>query len=174
MLTKEKETVVPPEALARYEPSFFANPFATLRRMTEEMDRYFGDVGFRRGLAWPRETALTPWTPDIEVFQKDNQFFVKADLPGLAKEDLKVEILEHAIVLHGERKKETEETGKDFYRSELTYGSFYRTIPLPEGAIVEAAKATFANGVLEVVLPVPPKPELKARRLEIEVPIEKK
>jgi HSP20 family protein len=175
MLTREKEQFHAPEAITRYEPtSLFANPFAFMRRMTEDMDRLFGDFGIQRGFGWPRQSALAEWTPVIEVFQKEHQLFVKADLPGLTREDVKVEVTNDALILQGERKKEVEEKGKDLYRSELTYGSFYRTIPLPEGAITEAAKATFDNGVLEVVLPVPPKPELKARRLEIGVPQLKK
>ena len=79
---------------------------------------------------------------------------------------MKVEVVEGALVISGERKEEQEEKGEGFYRSERTYGSFFRRLPLPEGVKSEEAAATFKNGVLEVTIPAP-KREPTGRTLEI-------
>ena len=84
---------------------------------------------------------------------------------------MKVEVVEGALVISGERKEEKEEKGEGFYRSERTYGSFFRRLPLPEGVKSEEAAATFKNGVLEVTIPAP-KREPTGRRLEIKEPTE--
>jgi HSP20 family protein len=138
-----------------------------LDRFAEEMDRMFDDFGLTRRWATPfsRETSGEGWAPDIDVFQKNNELTIRADLPGLKKDEVSVEITDNAITIHGERKRHHEEEREGYYRSERSYGSFYRTIPLPEGAITEQAKATFRDGVLEITLPSPP--ATKGRRLEI-------
>jgi HSP20 family protein len=91
----------------------------------------------------------------------------RADLPGLKKEDVKVEVSDGHLAISGERKRESEEK-KQFYRCEREYGSFYRAVPLPEGVKLEDVKATFADGVLEVSVPLPAKAESKARTVEIQ------
>jgi HSP20 family protein len=119
---------------------------------------------------WPfrsgRESG-TLWTPQIETFQRGNEFVVRADLPGLTKDDVKVDVTEDSITLQGERREEHEEDREGYYRSERSYGSFYRVVPLPDGAITDSAKAQFNNGVLEIVLQAPPKEVSRGRRLEI-------
>jgi HSP20 family protein len=94
---------------------------------------------------------------------------VRADLPGLTKEDVKVELTENLLMISGERKEEKEEKREGFYRSERSYGSFYREVPLPEGAMTEKAAATFRNGVLEITIPAA-KLEPSTRKLEIKEP----
>jgi len=133
-----------------------------MRRFSKEMDRTFGRF-------FTREEGESFWSPAIEVTQGEGQLNVHADLPGLKPEDVRVEVTDDQLIIQGERKYEQEEKKKGFYRSERRYGQFYRTIPLPEGANTEQAKAHFANGVLEVGLPVP---EQKSNRREI--PIESK
>ena len=92
---------------------------------------------------------------------------IRADLPGLCKEDVKVEVSDDMITIEGERKQEKKEEREGCYYSECSYGSFYRVIPLPEGADASKATAEFHNGVLEVAVPAPSLPEPKARRLEV-------
>jgi len=92
---------------------------------------------------------------------------VRADLPGLTKDDVKVEVADNAITIEGERKGEKEEKGEGFYRSERSYGKFYRRLPVPEGANAGNATATFNNGVLEITMPAAKHLEQKSRRLEI-------
>ena len=130
--------------------SFRANPFTFFRRMTEEMDRMFQDIG------WEREVSKSAgWLPAIEVSQREGNYNVKAELPGLEPNDVKVEIENDALVIQGERRSESEERIGGVQRTERQYGSFYRSIPLPEGANVEQAQAKFHNGVLEVTIPTP-------------------
>ncbi len=136
---------------------FGANPFGMMKRFTEELDRAF--TGFT-----PAEFEL--WAPPLEVKHKDGNFIVTAELPGIAKEDIKVEVIEESLVLEGEKKKVKEEKGEGYYRSERSYGKFYRSIPLPKGAKADQIKAELTNGILKVVIPVPEvKPALR------EVPI---
>jgi HSP20 family protein len=115
------------------------------------------------------ELDKVEWVPQIEVLQNNGQFMVRADLPGLTKEDVKVELTEKLLMISGERKEEKEEKREGFYRSERSYGSFYREVPLPEGAMTEKAAATFRNGVLEITIPAA-KLEPSTRKLEIKEP----
>ena len=157
-----------------------ANPFHMMRRFTKNMERMFEDF---QGFGFPKFfTNLAPfdtqfekveWVPQIEVLQTNGQFIVRADLPGLAKEDVTVEVTNEVLAFSGERKEEKEEKGEGFYRSERSYGSFYRQIPLPEGAKTENAVATFHNGVLEITMPAP-KAETSTRKLEIKEPTKEK
>jgi HSP20 family protein len=157
------------------------NPFQMMRRFTQDMERLFEDFG---GFSVPNffRTDFAPfrmdlnngdWMPQIEVLQNNGKFMVRADLPGLTKDDVKVEITDDLLTISGERKEEKEEKREDFYRSERSYGSFYRQIPLPEGAETENAAATFANGVLEITIPAP-KVAAPTRKLEITEPTEEK
>jgi HSP20 family protein len=143
------------------------SPFRTLQRMADEIDRVFEDVGFGRSWSRPfwREASSDSWAPEVEVFQKNNELTIRADLPGLKRNDVKVDITDNQIYIQGERKHEHEEERDGYYRSERGYGSFYRTIPLPEGTITDQAKANFKDGVLEIRMPAPP--ASRGRRLEI-------
>jgi HSP20 family protein len=105
------------------------------------------------------------------VFERNNRLVTRVDLPGMKKEDVLVEVTDGHLALSGERKRETEEKKDDVYRSEREYGSFYRAVPLPEGVKLEDVKATFSDGVLEVSIPLPVRPEAKARKVEIEEPV---
>ena len=87
--------------------------------------------------------------------QQGDNLTVCAELPGLNKDDVKVEASDEGLVIRGERKQENEERREGMYRSERSYGSFYRVVPLPEGANVDQARAEFKNGVLKVSIPVP-------------------
>lgn len=130
---------------------FNPNPFAMMRRLSEEMDRAFsGNLGLRRGFG---ETG--GWAPAVEVRQRNGDLVIQAELPGLNKDDVKVEIADDRITIQGEKKRESESTEGGVHRSERSYGRFYRTIPLPEGTQADKAKAEFKNGVLEVSVPVP-------------------
>lgn len=134
------------------------NPFAIMRRFTDEMDKAFGQM--------PRATGNGAWIPAIEVKEKEGKLFVIAELPGLKKEEVKVHIDENTLVLEGERKQEKEEKREGYYHSERSYGNFYRSIALPAGAKTDQAAAQFNNGVLEITVPIP---QAKLTRQDIPV-----
>jgi HSP20 family protein len=154
------------------------NPLQFLERFADEVDRVFSDFGIGRGWFAPRLGAdlISPlrraeaWIPEIEVLQRSHELVIRADLPGLAKDDIKVEITDNAVTIHGERKKEHEEEKAGIYRSERSYGSFYRVVALPEGVMADQAKANFKNGVLEIAMPAPPETVTRGRKLEITEP----
>jgi HSP20 family protein len=145
----------------------FFDPFALLTRMTPDIDRVFAEWG------WPTLRASSfagsaGWAPNLDVFEKDNRLIAKVDLPGLNKEDVKVEISDGYLAISGERKHEWEEKKENYRRCEREYGTFYRAIPLPENATLDDVKATFENGVLEVIVPLLAKPERSVRTVAIE------
>ena len=166
MLTK-KDTTVARRAATR-------DPFALLRDMTAQAQRMF-DEGSWPTFRWPAAfaepiTDEIAFKPAIDVFEKDGRLITKIDLPGMKKEDVKVEVADGYLAISGERKSELEEKKDAFYRCEREYGSFYRAVPLPEGVKLEDVKATFTEGVLEVSVTLPAKAKPEARRVEIETP----
>jgi HSP20 family protein len=140
---------------------FSFSPFAVMRRLTEEMDRAFGSAF---GLARPGEYV---WAPVVEARERGGNFEVSAELPGLTKDEVKVECTENGIVIQGERKREHESEEGGVYRSERHYGRFHRLIPLPEGAEPDKAKAEFKNGVLQVQVPMSQQAKPKSRQVPI-------
>lgn len=159
--------------MARKTPEQF-DPLGLVRRFTNDMERLFGDF---EGYRFPRffgkdfapfrmEFENVEWMPPVEMIQKNGHLLVRADLPGMTKDDVKVELTDDMLLISGERKQEKEEKHEGFYRSERSYGSFYRQIPLPEGVKTENANAVFHNGVLEITMPAP-KTESYPRKLEI-------
>jgi HSP20 family protein len=131
-----------------------SNPFSLMRRMTEEMDRVIQEFGLERDGG-----NRASWTPTIEVTEREGKYDVRAELPGLSPNDVKVEVANDALIIQGERKVEHEEKDGGMQRSERQYGLFYRSIPLPDGADIEHANAKFQNGMLEVTIPVPQQKE---------------
>lgn len=138
---------------------FNLNPFALMRQFTEEMDRIFGAPATREAGEWV-------WAPAIEVKEKDGKLCVTAEIPGVKKEDIKVTVTDSALTIEGERKQEKEEKREGYYRSERSYGKFYRSIALPEGAKTDQAAAQFKDGLLEVTIPVPEAKE-KAKQIPV-------
>lgn len=146
------------------------SPFTLMRRLSDDMERIVEDTwGARRfpRLFRPFELPDTRWTPDIEAFERTGEFVVRADLPGMTKDDVKVEVSDGELVIQGERKEEKEQKEKGYYASERSYGSFYRALPLPAGVKTDEAKATFKDGVLEIAFPAGKLPEKHGRQLEI-------
>jgi HSP20 family protein len=107
------------------------------------------------------------WSPEVETFQRGDEFVVRADLPGLEKKDVTVDVQDDSLIIQGERSNEHREEREGYYASERSYGRFYRVIPLPEGAITDSVTASFRNGVLEVVTKAPPHEINRGRRVEI-------
>jgi HSP20 family protein len=141
--------------------------FRLMRQMTRDFDRLFGDLGMRVP-TFERMPEAT-WIPELEVFERDGRFVVRADLPGMKREDVKVNVQENMLILEGERKVEEEVKKDNFHRTERSYGSFFRSLPLPEGVKLDKIEATFKDGVLEVAMPLeqPKKPAPKNVEVKI-------
>jgi len=152
----------------------YGSPFALMRRLTDDMDRIFENFGMGGmfGQGWPfagsrgslPETA-TLWSPDIEMYEEQGKLVVEAELPGMRKEDVQVQIEADAVVISGERRHESRQNQAGRYLSERSYGAFHRAIRLPDGADAETANATFREGILRIEMPLNQRP--RGRRLEI-------
>ncbi len=147
-------------------------PFSFVRRMTEDMDRLLEHFALGRALgAAPADRDLwrsnQEWMPQVETFRRGDKLVVRADLPGMKKEDVTAEVDDGVLTISGERCDEREDKGTDFFRSERSYGQFCRSIPLPEGVTGDQVEATFKDGVLEVTVPAPTQPERKGKSIPI-------
>lgn len=145
-------------------------PSAIMRRLADDMDRLLEDLGIGRrgfGSLSARGGDQGSWAPQLETFRRGDKLVIRADLPGLTKDDVKVEVDNGMLAICGERREEREEDRDDFYRSERTYGQFYRSIALPEGVNESQVDASFKDGVLEVTLPAPRERDRTAKRIEV-------
>jgi HSP20 family protein len=131
-------------------------PFATLQR---EIDRLFDD--FTRG--WPTLGGLakTDLLPSMDVTETDKAIEITAELPGLEEKDVEINVADNVLTIRGEKKAEKEEKDKDYRLVERTYGSFARSLELPEGVDPDMIKARIAKGVLTVTVPKPAPAEVK-------------
>lgn len=164
-------------AIYQYASGLTSSPFTLVRRMAEDMDRIFQDFGFSPlagtglgspGLGLMRESWRQPasrlgWSPQVETLRRGDRLVVRADLPGLKREDVKVAVEGDVLTISGERHDEREETRDDYFRSERSYGRFYRALPLPDDVDASQVDAQFKDGVLEVSFPLP-KESTSARR----------
>lgn len=156
--------------LSRRDQFPFWSPFSFFDNFRTEMERLFDDFGFGQGSGLSTlgdfGRGTFNWSPQTEIFERGNELVVRADLPGLSKDDITVDLEDDRLTIRGERRDEREIDEEGYYQSERSYGSFYRSIPLPEGVDGEKAKADFNNGVLEITMP---KPEQKQRGRRIEI-----
>jgi HSP20 family protein len=125
-------------------PFSLLNPFMVMRRMIDVVDPE----------AESTASSQRTWAPPVEVQKTDGTYLIRTELPGLASDNVRVEIADNALVVEGEREFKKEGGNGGMCSSELHYGHFYRAIPLPEGADVDHVDARFDNGVLEVRIPV--------------------
>ena len=146
-------------ALIRFEPSRRGGELYSLQR---EFNRLFGTVfDSQTGAATPARR----WVPAIDVVEEDERYALRADLPGLTEDDVRIEVEDGVLTISGERRSSSEERKEGYYRLERSSGSFSRSVRLPQGVAAEAIEASFANGVLEVSIPKPE--QAKPRRVAI-------
>ena len=145
-------------------------PMSLMRQGLDEMERWFGHWG----RAWISPAVgnsmfsrVGDWSPAIEAFQRGNEFIVRVDAPGMSHQDVQVEVGDDTVTIHGERRQDRQEERDGMFWTERSYGTFTRTVPLPPGAIADSAKASFSNGVLEVVMQAPSAETRRGRRLDI-------
>jgi HSP20 family protein len=115
----------------------------------------------------PANGSTNRWTPAMDLVEADDHFVLKADLPGLAEEDVTIEVQDNVLTVSGERKAEHERKERGWYRIERSFGRFSRSLTLPEGVDADRVTASFDKGVLEVRVPKPE--EKKPKRVQIGV-----
>ena len=142
------------------------DPFRELEDMTQRLNRIFGHslVSKEKGTEAMR---VAEWAPAVDVSETDAEYVIKAELPEVKKEDVKVTMEDGVLTLQGERKQEKEEKGKRYHRIERSYGSFMRSFDLPDNVDSTKAKAEFKDGMLTLSLPKAEK--AKSKSLEIKV-----
>jgi HSP20 family protein len=138
-------------------------PLAVMDDLVNEIEQIWQQKPWLPILRSRFEKDALAWMPKLDVYKKDKELIVKADLPGMKREDFQVYLEEGDLILKGERKEETKVEEESYYRSECTYGSLYRRLPLGFTPAPEAINAKFQDGVLEVHIPMPAevKPEMK-------------
>jgi HSP20 family protein len=140
------------------------DPFDEIMSTREAMDRLFEDFFSRR----PRQAGPMVWQPAIEISETENDIIVKAELPGIDPKNVEVNVTAEGLTIKGEARTEQEEKKRNYYRRELRYGAFQRTVPLPIEVKGEDAKATFRHGILEVKVPKAERVRPKSVKVEIE------
>ncbi len=145
-------------ALIRWEP---ARELGTIHNEMNRLFNTFFDT------PTPAPNTLRRWIPATDLVETDGEFVLRADLPGLSEDDVKIELDDNVLTVSGERKSEHEERKEGYYRIERSSGSFRRSLTLPEGVDPESVKATFDRGVLEVRVPKPE--QRKPRKVAISV-----
>jgi HSP20 family protein len=118
---------------------------------------------------WSRTWEDTPWKPSIEVLDKGEHYLVRAELPGLKKNDIDLSVSDHTLTISGERKEDKESKEKDYVYREYRYGSFYRSIPLPTGLDLDTIAATYEDGILEITVP-----KVESKKIEVQAKTGKK
>jgi HSP20 family protein len=137
-------------AIERWRPRWGISPWRPFREL-EEWERRFDDLLGRP--LWRLPVEEKGWMPAIDVFEKEDRFIVKAELPGMKDDDIDVSVIGDTLSIKGEKKTETEVKEEDYYRCERSYGSFYRSILIPSNVDADKIEASFDDGVLEIALP---------------------
>jgi HSP20 family protein len=144
-------------------------PFMDLGRWERDMMEDF--FGRRTRPWWPerwfRPDELEVVAPTVDLYEEKDEIVVKAELPGIDKNNIEVNLTDHMLTIKGEKKKEEEVKEKNYYRSERSYGSFLRTLELPKDVHADKVKAFFKNGILEVRMPKTE--EAKAKEIKVKV-----
>ena len=142
------------------------DPFRELEDMSARLNRFFSP-------SLPRKSAddggvfFADWSPAVDVQETEKEYLLKADLPEVKKEDVKVDVKEGVLTVEGERKQEKEEKGKKFHRVERSYGKFVRRMALPTDVDDQKIAAEFKDGVLNVHLPK--SPTAKPRAIDVKI-----
>ena len=150
------------------------DPIDLFEEMQSDLSRFlgapFGMLPLSRPLSRPlRRLAQFPaaGAPRVDVFERDGNIVVKAELPGVKKEDINLSIEDGDLILRAEQREEREVKEENWYRMERSYGSLYRRLPLPEGVQPDRINASLNDGILEVTIPKPKEKETEAKKIPI-------
>lgn len=139
------------------------NPVDDLFDIQDNINKVFGNYLTSRGT----QARVIGWMPPVDITESENEYQIKADIPGMKKEDIKISLEDNTLTISGERKEEKEEKGKNFVKKEKTFGSFMRSFSLPHSVDSKGIKAAYKEGVLNIT--VPKSEESKPKEIKIEV-----
>ena len=158
--------------MQRWRPGREVIPWRPIRQIDQvfdDMERQFEEVFDRPffPVTWKREPHIRAWSPAMEVVEKENEYLLKAELPGMKKDDIDISVEEDTLIIKGERRAEEEKKGEGYHLCERCYGSFERSIALPKAIESEKVKACYENGLLE--LTIPKAPEAQPKKVEVSI-----
>lgn len=139
------------------------DPFRDLATLRERMNRLFEEAYSSRGEE--KDMVSSAWNPSVDIYEKENEIVLKAEVPGIDENDIEIKIEDNTITLNGERKFEKETKEENYHRIEQSYGSFYRSFTLPQNINQDKIKAESENGILKITMPK--KAELKPKKVKI-------
>jgi HSP20 family protein len=140
------------------------NPWREMPALHNRMNRLFDDPFFSIGRL-ADDDSLGMWNPAVDLYEKDDHFVIKAELPGVDRQDIRIDLKDRVLTLSGERTQEQEVKEENYYRQERSYGKFQRAFRLPADVDSDKIKAEFKDGVLQVEVPKPN--EIKAKTVTI-------
>ena len=139
------------------------DPFRDLSILQERMNRLFEDAG--RGYRGDEAAATTTWSPAVDIFETENDIMVKAELPGIERKDITLNLDNNVLTLKGERKFEKETRQENYHRIERAYGGFSRAFSIPAIVDEEKIRADYKDGILTIALPK--KEQVKPKQIKI-------
>jgi len=143
------------------------DPFKEMEDLQSRFTKLFGLTPARTEIGGKELMTITEWSPSVDIIEDEGEWLVKADLPEVKKEDVKVTVENGVLTITGERKFEKEEKDKKYHRIERSYGNFLRSFTLPDGADGSKVNAEFKDGVLKVHLPKGEKAKPKAVEVKV-------
>lgn len=143
------------------------DPFKELDEMQRRLSTMIGRAPVRKDSEKQEAMTVAEWAPLVDISEDDKEYLIKAELPEVKKDDVKVTVQDGILTITGERKSEKEEKGKKFHRVEWAYGSFSRSFTLPDDADAEKVAGDFKDGVLKVH--VPKSEKAKPKKVEVKV-----
>lgn len=153
-------------ALIRYQrPEVYWNPFRQLSTLRDDLDRFFENP--LAGVGDVTQPFMSGWMPAMDLYEDKDNFVLKAELPGMKKEDIEISLHEGVLTVSGERKSEEEHKDAETYRSERFFGRFHRTMSLPKPVMGDKVAASYKDGILTVTLPKAE--EAKPKQIQIKM-----
>ena len=143
------------------------DPFRELDELQTRLSALFGRAPVRKNGSKDEALAVAEWAPVVDIVEDENEYLIKAELPEVKKDDVKVTVQDDVLTISGERMFEKEEKGRKYHRMERAYGSFARSFTLPEDADGEKVAAEFKDGVLKVHLPK--SEQAKPKSIEVKI-----
>lgn len=154
-------------SLTRWEPTTRWNPFKELEEMEKRLSTLFGRPPVSTGGDKKEAISVAEWSPLVDISEDEKEYVIKAEVPEMKKEEIKITVHDDVLSISGERKYEKEDKGKKYHRVERAYGSFMRSFTLPEDADGSKVNAEYKDGILKVHLPKSEKAKPKAIEVKV-------